>query len=467
MTRPKVSIIMPLQWHRDMAPIAIRAWTAGQSVSRDGVAELIVTAGPRTTNAEMDVLEAALLPDDRLIRSEHAHDMGQVEVGARAASGEWLLFTESHCVPFDDTLAITLRVIEEHPDWAGFSGGSVGLAGNRLARMEARFYANDIRDTLERNTWRKVLDQCFAIRREAYFHAGGFRSKYGHFAEHLLAAELHRLGYVIGHDPRLRIQHKYSGSVSEIETFTRDFCAGEIAFQQERAQHACADYFPTVAEMDRIHEFDRVHSRRMLTFCCRTRVSAALALKWAANFVLKARGELGRTQLRITAMVALVRLGQFILPYELQSRMFRNLMVEVIHHERLLRSCQLVTGPAPTEVPVILGGHATEVWHGRRFRWLEPVGMLLCHVGPGRYRLTLELLPLLADWEAERVRFFVNGRPVSADRDAARHQWLLEFESSGQCPVEIGVTAPRRRARGDRRRLALPIASVHCAPLPA
>ena len=76
------------------------------------------------------------------------------------------------------------------------------MTHNLLSEIEARFYQSDIDFGMTRHLWRKVLDQCFVVRRSAYDEAGGFDPSFGHFEEWLLAARLYLAGATIGTRPK-------------------------------------------------------------------------------------------------------------------------------------------------------------------------------------------------------------------------------------------------------------------------
>ena len=91
-------------------------------------------------------------------------------------------------------------------------------------------YGRDIEFGMNEHPWRKVLDQCFVVRRSEYFEAGGFDPAYGHFAEWLIAARFYDLGLKIGYAPTVRIHHVYIGDFAEWHHFTADFVHGQMAY---------------------------------------------------------------------------------------------------------------------------------------------------------------------------------------------------------------------------------------------
>jgi hypothetical protein len=113
-------------------------------------------------------VQALLGEHDRLIRHPSEHDMGLCVAGAHAAHGDILFFTESHCWPEPDVLELSLQAMQAHPEWAGFSARSIRSTHNRLSEVEADMYEADIEYGMLHHPWRKILDQCFVVRRCVY-----------------------------------------------------------------------------------------------------------------------------------------------------------------------------------------------------------------------------------------------------------------------------------------------------------
>ncbi len=124
-------------------------------------------------------------------------------------------------------------------------------------------YGRDIAFGLIEHPWRKVLDQCFVIRREAYFQAGGFEPEFGHFAEWLIAARFHTLGLPIGYVPAVRIHHLYSGQFGEWQRFTADFIEGQMRFLGLEPSDPLRTMFDEVPEWSGRHSLQRDASRRI------------------------------------------------------------------------------------------------------------------------------------------------------------------------------------------------------------
>ena len=155
-----------------------------------------------------------LRPHDQLVLCDAHHDMDLCAHGAALARGTYLFFTESHVWPEHDVLLASKQMFDDHPDWAAFSCRTARVALNPLAQLEADLYEHDIDQAMNAHPWRKILDQCFVTRSDAYRAAGGFDPELGHFAEWALAARYYDRGLTVGYAPHIVLRHFYPTSVS-------------------------------------------------------------------------------------------------------------------------------------------------------------------------------------------------------------------------------------------------------------
>ena len=167
----RFSVIIPLEFHRGQAVRCVRGWAEGQLFPREQF-EIVIASPADHPTAELDAIRGLLGPQDRLLEFDRHHDMDLCAKAAESASGEMLFFTESHCLPEPGTLASADAVTREKPEWAGFSGRSIPITGNLLSEIEAEWYGPEIEFGMNEHPWLKVLDQCFVVRRSAYFQAG-------------------------------------------------------------------------------------------------------------------------------------------------------------------------------------------------------------------------------------------------------------------------------------------------------
>jgi len=223
----KFSVIIPLEFNRGLASQCIRAWVQEQTCLRDNY-EILVAASETHADEEIAVIRKLLFPQDKLLQFQGSHDMNLVAAAAKQASGEVLVFTESHCLPAPDFLELSSVVLAEHPEWGGFSGRSFAITHNLLSVVESELYERDILFNMSEHPWLKVLDQCLVVRSKSYRAVGGIEPAYGHFAEWHLAGRFHLNGIKIGYAPHVNVGHYYIGDMVDLELFTRDFIEGEM-----------------------------------------------------------------------------------------------------------------------------------------------------------------------------------------------------------------------------------------------
>ena len=258
----RFSILIPFEFDRGHALRCVEAWASGQEFPRERT-QLVLAVPPRWPERDLDPIRALLAAHDRLERLPGTHDMSLVTTAAALADGEVLLFTESHVIPEPGSLRLVDEVLLERPGWAGFSFRSIPVTHNLLSEIEAGMYAADIEEGLERHPWRKVLDQCFALRREAWAASGGLEPRYGHFAEWLFAARLHVAGLAIGYDPRPAVRHHYVGDLDDLEAFTLDFARGEILFADGPGTDPCRALLPPVPALAEREQWCRPFALRL------------------------------------------------------------------------------------------------------------------------------------------------------------------------------------------------------------
>jgi hypothetical protein len=147
--RRTFSVIIPLELHHGQAERCLIGWIQGQTYPRDRYEVLAVAPADAPARA-LHTWESFLTARDRLLRCADRHDMALYMVGAQAANGRTLFFTESHCWPAPDALATAEQVLDGRSDWAGFSGRSVRSTHNQPSIAEADAYESDVAATVRR-----------------------------------------------------------------------------------------------------------------------------------------------------------------------------------------------------------------------------------------------------------------------------------------------------------------------------
>lgn len=488
--RLDVSVIVPVEFHRGLAVECIQGWANSQTYPRERYQ--IVIAAPHTLDASISSrIQDYLQPWDRLDYFPFHHDMPLVTQAAYLADGDWLLFTESHCLPEPNALSHLLETAAAHPDWAGFSSATAPITHNLLSEIEAEIYDSDIRDKLTNHAWLKVMDQCFLIRRSAYFDCGGLEPEYGHFAEWLLSATLRLAGYPVGFDLTPVIQHYYIGEQKELEEFTLDFAYGQIKFAAERhsdARAACFPHFPELEEYrERTHAdcfqmarlrfaaLPRLLARRVVE---RRGFSLRRILADLANWLLKAVGH-GYVHACVAEVFARRRLDRSI--RRLDRTTARAAYIEwfgrLVHKGRLryLRGSVGMErfGRNPDfsrsgrwEVDnnrgaELLGFYERETVDGRAFRWSTHCACVYLPLHQGRYRVRLDWEPVRAMLREDLLSVEFDGRRIPNKRLCLTQTHLaIEVSSESRGWHRLSWTVVPMPTTVDRRLLGLPMSAI-------
>ncbi|BEP95507.1 hypothetical protein GmRootA79_38910 [Acidovorax sp. A79] len=261
----RISVIIPLEYHRGLAVDCIRGWVSSQDYPRE-LYRVLIGAPADFDRGELQEVRTLLGGGDLLLELDQGHDMTLIEDVARHADTDLLLFSESHCIPEPDALSYLVGVAQERSDWAAFSAPTHGLTSNLLSRIECDIYSKDIRGKLQSHDWLRVLDQCFVIRREAYDAVGGFRGEFGHFAEWLFAATMKTQGLKLGVAERAVVKHGYIGEYDDLEAFTVDFAYGQIKYLYEHSEEPAATLFPSIPELDALLEQTKDEHIRLMSY---------------------------------------------------------------------------------------------------------------------------------------------------------------------------------------------------------
>jgi hypothetical protein len=497
-------VIIPLEEHRGHAVRCVRAWAEQKDFPREQF-ELVIASPPDYPPAELEELRSLLARHDRFLQLAHDHDMDLCAEAAEVASGEWLFFTESHCLPEPWTLARADEAARLNPEWAGFSCRSVPITGNLLSKIEAESYGRDIEFGMNEHPWRKVLDQCFVVRKRAYFEAGGFDPSFGHFAEWLIAARLHALGLTIGYAPEARIHHVYSGEFDEWRRFTADFVEGQMRYVALEPADPLVTMFDEVPEWSMRHQLDRAVALRVCRMLLRDlRHSISLTsggpgqpLLWPSTWpwnVLRGwlwRAAAGQSSLLIPAHFRRLS-SRLVLRVHLllgnRSRAEEGLAkccaaIATVQRTKFLRRWvrkeQDDPGGSPTRGATVapagvwkpgllaesrgVGFHVASSAGGEAIRWSEPAAYVEIPLPAGRYMVELKWLFRPPMRGGPLLSFYLDERPVATEDVRIlddRAELQVEIPASPQAPARIGWVCSAHHAPGDHRTLGLPVTSL-------
>ncbi len=500
--RYDISVIIPAESHRGQAVDCIRGWTQEQDYPADRYQIIICAPNTLESATEAEIREL-LRPWDRFDKYPFEHDMPLVAEGAHLAESALLFFTESHCLPNGTAISSIFAEANNHPEWSGFSCKTTPLTHNMLSEIEAEMYDTHIRNELESGGWLKVLDQCFLVHREAYFGAGGFRPSFGHFAEWLLAAEMHRLGKIIGFCTESIIKHYYIGEIKELEKFTIDFAKGQIKYLAECSDEPTSTYFSPIPELTAYKQRSQEDYRKVAkakTVALRATfigilksyknkkpcaLISAVLLDWIGS-ILKIFG--------ISASYKLALLDTIWTKYRLKYKLhvqtqdeakteFLDWFGKLVHLGRiqyLLENPSLINSFIRTPNYSIaenlnfhvstqssnavewLGFFDKEEANGLAFRWSEPTANVWLPLHEGDYQVVIEWHKVrpLAPFELLSISFDNQPIPYTLINLEA-NKLVIQISSKAKNPYKLSWSVLPFQANNDKRLLGLPISKIN------
>jgi hypothetical protein len=465
---PLFSVIIPLEFHRGQWERSWQEWQL-QTLEKEAF-EIILVVPPDFPQCEK--LSELAGPTTHLEYSQQSHDIGLCAEGASVARGRYLFFTESHCWPEADVLKRCLQAFGEHTDWAGMSCSSVRVCHNRLSVAEADMYDADIAYGMNVHPWRKVLDQCFVTRRDAYEACGGFEPELGHFAEWVLAARYAARGHRIGYLPEARVHHYYIGELGELKAFTLDFVAGEISYFGRNSCEPGSELLEAPPEWTCRDNFEsataRVILRMSLTdLVTHLRVQALRGIgRWALPAIFGggvARAASAAVAVKAHAATLLVSWAG---PREWLRRSLKRYIAALIEYQRLtliqttlaIRSDGPATSSPETAVLSQTGFYPLEQYQGKVFRWSETEAAVRFRARPGRLTIRIKCLSVRSLSNRIDLRFYLDGRlvpngAVSCQPDGCEIRVIVPQSGT----ATLGWICRAFPATADPRRLGLPI----------
>jgi hypothetical protein len=229
-SRPRFSVVVPLIESRGLAERCIELWTRRQTLPRE--AYEVIAVGDRTAPRLENAVARLLTPSDRLISLQGAPRTRLFDVGARAASGEFIFLTESHCLPEKDCLS-RLEEFLRGQEYDGCCCRSVGDARSWRDRLDQQMFEEGFDVFSQEGDWRKVNVHGFAVRRRLYEDAGGLDERYQGFAEMMLAANLRDRGVRLGFAAAAVVQHRYRSTYAQTRWLIDHFVEGESRYRAE------------------------------------------------------------------------------------------------------------------------------------------------------------------------------------------------------------------------------------------
>jgi hypothetical protein len=420
MIAPRFSVVILLPEARGLAERSVRSWVE-QEFARDQF-ELLVVGDGRDAEAEAriaPVLRAA----DHLLQVPGASRTELFDRGARAARGEFVIFTESHCLAAPQFLSAMDRFLSASGLPAAFSR-TTGLYAGALSRLEGRCaLAGNARYQLP-DDWRKVSVHSFALRRDVYLEVGGLNPRYGIFAEMILSAELWRRGYRAGLADAPPVAHLFDGSPREVVEYLGDAVAGEMRYYRDHPRGPRIDH--TYLANGDVPWSDLELERAALAALWEERrraIRPVLRQGWRVLKLAAREGRLGRaadhakvllaaTACRLVGSEPACARRLFLWMWATGARLARKeyLATELPEERRDSGNASVRIDELPERD--LWGFHLTEGWQGQPLRWTGRCAVMRLPRPAHLCELTLHTRGVGWPVTNRRCAFFVDGRRV-------------------------------------------------------
>lgn len=490
--RPIVSVIVPISDHRGLALEAVTSWVNTQRCQADDFEVIVVI--DETCQALEQALRALLRPHDVLLSVTGMNEIEQYHLGAMRTRGDYLFFTEPHCLAAPDAVTEIITYFQTHAE-DGFCAASLPICRNRIALMEWRMFEEGWQIWSQDDHWCRVIIRGFGIRRSVYLEVGGFETRYSRFAEWLLAATLNAKGYRLGYAPQVSVKHAYGERLPLFDAFIRQFTTGECLLRMERPREFCERFFGAPPEWDDLrgdkHQICGL-LRRILGQQLRTRQGPASTLRgWYLllctyfNMLFAERTE-NRSHLWCMAWrVACAKMHCYLWWFD-ADRMYRAFQdywqrTTAFYRVKFLleHANQLEIDAPPSQmtyemhhiaVEHLFGFHGKEQYDKQPFRWSSPVAAIQISLLPATYQLNIRLLPVRPIDVERELSIFFNLTPIRLIRydqpTAALHVTIHPAMFNATIPNWLILLCSPLHIDIDSRQLGLPIIAIESVEYP-
>ncbi len=466
---PLFTVVIPLHDQRGVGKRAVRAWCE-QRTTFTPFQIVVVDSGRKRLALE---IAKELQPGDQVVSATGDNEAVLYNAGAVAALGEWIVFTESHVLPCDGTVAALFRRLIHGTTSvdAAVLGSSHGIR-SRFAAVDAELCERESSQMRALGLWRAVGLRGFLIRQSVFKALGTFDERYFRFAETALAIHLIDRGYRLEEFADVVVQHFDTDSLSELLSAMALGRQGACRFWNSEPDLA-GTFFRSPMPSDVASFIDPRIARKQWQAVA----SALVRRRWHAahrlvSFALPTcftaltgwRGEWFRVWLRVQFEYSRILWKLHVTerwndPRQSASlvesyRKLRNTCAEI----GAVRFRQEETADSPrkslfnyrqiaaTEFSSVgKRFFPCEVWEGETYCWSKPSAAIMLPLSSDEQQVILDVRPT-GGWLVRRPQLFLNGQRIE---DAA------VTEEAGM--VTVGVPA-------DLRRPSASILSWRCQP---
>ena len=227
-TVQSIAIIFPLHDERGMARKAVAAW---KKQCQDDPTCHIVVVGKKHGRLSA-AIQKQLGTQGRFVFCDSRNEAEIYNAGVQATDAKWLLFTESHVLPTDETVSKLKCRLRETSAGAAVLG-STHLARSRFSAVDGALHTRESPSMQSLGLWRCVGLRGFVVRRDIFKQLGCFNTRYFRFAETAFAIHLTQSGHELVSFDDVIVCHVDSDSLAEIFFAMKFGRLGACRFHQE------------------------------------------------------------------------------------------------------------------------------------------------------------------------------------------------------------------------------------------
>lgn len=475
-----LSIIMPMGDHRGYGLQAVASWTQAQHCNPQHF-ELIVLTDSQTAEL-VDSINELLRSHDLLIHKDVSDEMIHYDLGAKAANGENLFFTEPHVIAEPEAVTEILAFFTRG-EGDGLCGRTTSASYSSIGHLEAQMYDEGFQQWSKPEHFAKVFIRAVGMRRDVYFNVGGFKTRYSRFAEWLLAAELKHQGYQLLYAPGVGVTHIYSDSFKGLTQAIKEFTEGECQFRLDNIDSTfCQEYFGDPAEWHNAMNHNNDDKRNSIlahfilifrsNLLLRQRLRLLRQLLKHPTFIIFDKTRISAWQFRMSALYSRLLAAQPWLPHSVRYRHFCKFWENTTSFYRVhyalehsnKRKPQTVNEKnefSPLPDPALSDVYSPEGYKDINFCWTQPLFSLRLSPSDHPQTLKLKLLPIREELILQLSQFWLN-------RHFLQHQIVHDDEQ-----LQLYINLPARpseqllygfcpewdeaKQTGDSRSLGLPL----------
>lgn len=428
------SIIIPLENNRTHWYESIASWSRRQTHPRSRYEVIVVSS--RDNSALEDEVRKLLLSHDSIVRCPSTNEYMLYDFAARQAKGQFLFFTEAHCVGADDCLAELSNFLSTR-DLAGALCNYQGAWDSYIGELVARLMHDETVASLTDGIWSRISVTGTAIRRDIYLEHGGLPYKYQLFSDRAFEIRLHEQNLHIGLAEKAILSHYVENSWRQIAKHYRSYTFGEHTYRSDFPEHYWQKYLGDSGEwLDRHFCIPSVAESRyavLLKFVLnnikhpanQSVVRAALPSLLESWLIKHLGGTWLLLEPRLTLTQAILKIWWWhFFDKQRSYTAYRKLILsDFVHYFRLQCALQEKTESHRNHRldfdlnedlgDHLVGFHALECTEqGRCYKFTKRVSMLRVSMPAAQYRVDIEVIPCRpADLEPHLMAFF-DGRKL-------------------------------------------------------